>query len=92
LDTRNKPGVWFSSDEQDNNLRRFIAHQAVPQLVIPAKSHDLSWVMINRGTRAGIQNRLKTLVMFRQIIFSGSGDFINLIEGKSSVENAQQSA
>ena len=30
--------------------------QEVPQVVIPAKSHDLSFSLTNRGTRAGIQN------------------------------------
>jgi LuxR family maltose regulon positive regulatory protein len=26
LDTSDRPGVWFSLDEQDNDLRRFLAH------------------------------------------------------------------
>ena len=31
--------------------------QAVPQRVIPAKSHDFSWALTNCWTRAGIQKK-----------------------------------
>jgi hypothetical protein len=38
--------------------------EAVPQLVIPAKSRDLSWASTNRGMRAGIQkpDEISTLI------------------------------
>ena len=43
-----------------------MVRKRVPQFVIPAKAHDLSWTWANHGTRAGIPNRLKSIDIKRQ--------------------------
>lgn len=43
-----------------------MVRKRVPQFVIPAKAHDLLWTLTNHGTRAGIQNRLKSIEIERQ--------------------------
>ena len=68
-----KPCATGSGEQMDGTRLSIIKRlsmvarviQVATQPVIPAKFRDLSVVLTNRGTRAGIQNRLITLIALR---------------------------